>query len=94
MIDKGQFKCDSPDELCLVEYCQYLGGKLLAKQGSTVTISIQGQEEQWEVAKQLEFSSERKRMSVIAMNKTMNRYMLFSKVYSLSSLLLSRVLMI
>ena len=81
MIDKGQFKCDSPDELCLVEYCQYLGGKLLAKQGSTVTILIQGKEEQWEVAKQLEFSSERKRMSVIAMNKTMNRYVLFSKVF-------------
>lgn len=86
VIDKGQFKCDSPDELCLVEYCKYLGGELLAKDGSLVTISLFGQQELWEISKQLEFTSERKRMSVLAMNLTQDRYLLFSKVilFSLS----------
>ena len=62
VIDKGQFKCDSPDELCLVSYCKHLGGELLAKNGNNVTIQINNEQEEWVVEKTLEFSSERKRM--------------------------------
>ena len=80
VIDKGQFKCDSPDELCLVNYCKELGGQLIAKNGNCTIISINGKEEEWIIDKQLEFSSERKRMSVLAMNNTNSRYVLFSKV--------------
>ena len=79
MIDNGVFKCDSPDELCLVNYCQHLGGKLLSKNGLQVQISVNGVEETWMVEKTLEFSSERKRMSVLAYNPESNRYVLYSK---------------
>ena len=79
VIDKGVFKCDSPDELCLVSYCKFLGGELIDKRGDNVTISIHGVTETWEVAKTLEFSSERKRMSVLVHQPKCNRFMLYAK---------------
>ena len=79
VIDKGVFKCDSPDELCLVSYCKFLGGELINKHGNNVTISIHGVNETWEVAKILEFTSERKRMSVLVHQPKRKRYMLYSK---------------
>ena len=73
------YKCDSPDELCLVTYCRYLGGMLLSKQGNESVIMVNGEKEKWIVQKELEFSSERKRMSVLACSPSLNRYVLFSK---------------
>ena len=78
-IDKGVFKCDSPDELCLISYCQYWGGKLLAKEGNVSTIEVNGAKEEWTLHKILEFSSERKRMSVLASCASLGRFSIFSK---------------
>ena len=80
VIDKGCFKCDSPDELCLVSYCAELGGKLVAKSGKRVTIAVNGTSEEWVVDKELAFSSERKRMSVLARQPDTGRHVVFSKV--------------
>lgn len=80
VIDKGCFKCDSPDELCLVSYCAELGGKLVAKSGKRVTIAVNGASEEWVVDKELAFSSERKRMSVLARQPDTGRHVVFSKV--------------
>ena len=79
VVDNGKYKCDSPDELCLVQYCRELGGELLDKKGFSVQITINGLDETWQVEKTLEFSSERKRMSVLAYNQSMGRYVLYSK---------------
>ena len=79
VIDKGVFKCDSPDELCLISYCRFLGGELIDKHGDIVTISIHGVHETWRVVKVLEFTSERKRMSVLVHQQRKNRFMLYSK---------------
>lgn len=80
VIDKGCFKCDSPDELCLVSYCVHLNGKLLGKNGKRVTIAVNDTTEEWVIDKELAFSSERKRMSVLAHQPSAGRYMVFSKV--------------
>ena len=80
VIDKGCFKCDSPDELCLVSYCAHLNGSLLGKNGKEVTISVNGAKEEWVVDKELAFSSERKRMSVLARQPATGRFGIFSKV--------------
>lgn len=80
VIDKECFKCDSPDELCLVSYCTNLNGKLLGKSGKRVTIAVNGTTEDWVIDKELAFSSERKRMSVLAQQPASGRYMVFSKV--------------
>lgn len=79
VVDNGKFKCDSPDELCLVHYCKELGGVLLDKKGLSVQIEINGVAETWKVEKTLEFSSERKRMSVLAYSDNLARYVLYSK---------------
>lgn len=79
VIDDGAFKCDSPDELCLVHACPHLGGALLARNGPLTTLRIRGETEEWHVLKQLEFSSERKRMSVLACCPALNRFLLFAK---------------
>lgn len=80
VIDKGAFKCDSPDELCLVSYASNLKGRLLSKEGDRVCIQLNGEKEEWILYKELGFSSERKRMSVLVYNPNADRYMLYSKV--------------
>ena len=79
VVDNDKYKCDSPDELCLVHYCKELGGELLDKKGLSVEININGVNETWQVEKTLEFSSERKRMSVLAYSEELGRSVLYSK---------------
>lgn len=79
VIDKETYKCDSPDEICLVSYVRRLGAELVAKRGKQVVIRLHGKEETWVVEKILGFSSERKRMSVLARREGEERSVLFSK---------------
>ena len=79
VIDKEAYKCDSPDEICLVSYVRRLGAELVAKRGKQVVIRLHGREETWVVEKTLGFSSERKRMSVLARREGDERTVLFAK---------------
>ncbi len=63
-------KASSPDEAALVEAARHLGCKLLVRENENVEISICDQKERYRVRQELEFTSERKRMSVIVEDLT------------------------
>lgn len=56
----------SPDEIALVEAARKLGFELLERTMTGVVLSMQGLEVRFEILNVLEFTSDRKRMSVIA----------------------------
>lgn len=56
----------SQDELCLLEMVEKKGlAKLLKRDATSVTIEVMGEVETYDVIKVIEFSSERKMMSVV-----------------------------
>ncbi|KAI8466535.1 MAG: hypothetical protein J3K34DRAFT_524465 [Monoraphidium minutum] len=58
------YQASSPDEEALVAAAAYLGVKLVSRSGSHAEIEVAGELQRWGVAAVLEFSSDRKRMSV------------------------------
>lgn len=59
------FQSSSPDETCLVKAAKELGIEFVAREGTTVMISVLGQMQRWNVMNTVEFDSSRKRMSVV-----------------------------
>ncbi|KJE94424.1 P-type ATPase [Capsaspora owczarzaki ATCC 30864] len=59
------YQASSPDEEALVKAAAKMRIKLLRREGSIVTISVCGSVEKYEILAVLEFSSDRKRMSVV-----------------------------
>jgi phospholipid-translocating P-type ATPase (flippase) len=64
--DRNEWSAQSPDELALVGAADYFGFKFVGQHRGVVTISMQdGSERKFQRMDELEFTSERKRMSVI-----------------------------
>eukprot|EP01100_Stratorugosa_tubuloviscum_P005015 TRINITY_DN2281_c2_g1_i1.p1 TRINITY_DN2281_c2_g1~~TRINITY_DN2281_c2_g1_i1.p1 ORF type:complete len:1111 (-),score=448.96 TRINITY_DN2281_c2_g1_i1:197-3529(-) len=59
------YKASSPDEKALVKAAANNGFRLIKKPPNSAYLSVQGQEESWEILDTLEFTSERRRMSVV-----------------------------
>ncbi|CAG5125541.1 unnamed protein product, partial [Candidula unifasciata] len=60
-----EYQAQSPDEGALVSAARNFGFVFKSRTPSTITISIHGQEETWELLSILDFNNVRKRMSVI-----------------------------
>ncbi|WIA18543.1 hypothetical protein OEZ85_009989 [Tetradesmus obliquus] len=59
------YQAASPDEEALVAGAAYLGTKLLSRSAAGIEVEVQGQLVRYELLAVLEFSSDRKRMSVV-----------------------------
>lgn len=59
------YKAASPDEQALVEAARDEGYVLLEREGQGVLVDIRGTREKWNILSMIEFTSDRKRMSVI-----------------------------
>lgn len=71
----------SPDELALLHGFKQLGGFILAKDETVVRLRLpRGSEETWAIERMNAFSSERKRMSVVARNVETGEIRLYMKV--------------
>jgi phospholipid-transporting ATPase len=64
-LDELVYNAASPDERALVEGAQKFGYIFLSRTPTTVLISIQGEERTYDVLNLIEFTSTRKRMTVI-----------------------------
>jgi phospholipid-translocating ATPase len=62
---KVVFRSASPDEEALVQACADVGVVLLSREGPTVEINVKGQKKKFMQLQELEFTSNRKRMSVV-----------------------------
>lgn len=62
----GRRQGPSPDEVALVNTARQLGFHFLGRDASNIYLDLQGEKVQFEVLNVLEFSSDRRRMSVIA----------------------------
>ena len=82
------YSASSPDEECLVHGLTACGIKLLWRTENRMVIFSGKQEQQWEILHVLEFTSERKRMSIILRGKD-QRIFLFCK--GADDVILSRV---
>jgi magnesium-transporting ATPase (P-type) len=60
-----EYRGSSPDEEELVKACSRVGIVFEKKENDTMIVNVQGTEERYEVVNMLEFTSERKRMSVL-----------------------------
>lgn len=69
----------SPDELALVSASQHFDITVLDSSSTDISISVQNQEENYEILHILKFTSERKRMSVLLRSKTSKKLMLVTK---------------
>lgn len=75
-----RFKAESPDEQALVETAGSNGYVFCGRQRNTVKLQLpNGEVEKYETLQVLEFSSARKRMSVIVRRHADNRIFMFSK---------------
>lgn len=63
------YQAASPDEDALVNAAKYLGVEFCARTLNSMTIKVNGVEEKWELLNVCEFSSNRKRSSVILKNQ-------------------------
>ena len=61
----GLLQAESPDEEALVQGARYLGYMLIARSSDVVVLNVQGRTMELRVLAVLEFSSARKRMSII-----------------------------
>jgi len=79
--NKGEIKymCTSPDDLELINAASLQGYKLIETSKDKKTIRILGKDISFEVLKVLNFSSERKRMSIIVRDKTTDEIKLYTK---------------
>jgi len=62
---RPQYQGSSPDEVALVDGVAQIGFIVMRKRAETMTLKILGQMAEYEILSVLEFTSERKRMSVI-----------------------------
>ena len=78
---KTKLSASSPDEVALVSAATFLGVEFVGRQHSTVTLkdSFSGSQPQFEVLELLDFTSARKRMSVVVREQGSRRIRLLSK---------------
>lgn len=75
----GRFNASSPDELALVNAAKFFGAQFIKRdEDNNMIISFQGKEYRYRLLNILEFTSARKRMSVIVEDSQGN-YLLFCK---------------
>lgn len=75
-----QMSGQSQDELCLLEMVHDRElAKFVARNANTIDIEIMGKKEKYNVLKVIEFSSDRKMMSVILQNDDTKESQVFSK---------------
>ncbi|KAL9646480.1 hypothetical protein ABK040_006474 [Willaertia magna] len=72
------YQASSPDEAALVKAAKYLGVEFISRTPSEMTISVLGQEKTYQILDIIEFSSDRKRQSVIVRNPE-GRLVLYTK---------------
>jgi phospholipid-translocating P-type ATPase (flippase) len=60
------YQASSPDEAALVKAAKYLGVEFVSRTATDVTIRCLGRDQTWQVLNVLEFTSSRKRQSVVA----------------------------
>eukprot|EP00210_Caulerpa_lentillifera_P009522 g9080.t2 len=73
-----QYQAESPDEEALVQGAASLGYKLITRTTEKIEVEVQGQLRSFEILAVLEFSSDRKRMSVICRTEE-NQIQLYCK---------------
>lgn len=76
---KYTYKSSSPDEEALVLAAQDMGVAFTTRDGDTLVIEYLGSPETYTLCNVLEFSSDRKRMSVIVKDHATGRYKLYMK---------------
>eukprot|EP01129_Flabellula_baltica_P007095 TRINITY_DN2729_c0_g1_i2.p1 TRINITY_DN2729_c0_g1~~TRINITY_DN2729_c0_g1_i2.p1 ORF type:complete len:581 (+),score=100.38 TRINITY_DN2729_c0_g1_i2:64-1806(+) len=76
-----KFDAKNQEDLTIVERSIYLGCELVSRQGDNVKLDIigMGRHEEYQVLREFEFSSERKRMSVVLRNKETGRVFINTK---------------
>eukprot|EP00818_Percolomonas_sp_WS_P009150 CAMPEP_0117445648 /NCGR_PEP_ID=MMETSP0759-20121206/5911_1 /TAXON_ID=63605 /ORGANISM="Percolomonas cosmopolitus, Strain WS" /LENGTH=1276 /DNA_ID=CAMNT_0005237845 /DNA_START=155 /DNA_END=3985 /DNA_ORIENTATION=- len=77
--EKVEYTSPSPDEIALVKTVKHFGYEFIDKSNDSMTLKIDGQECQFKLLNVLEFSSKRKRMSVIVQFPHNNKIYLLSK---------------
>ena len=88
VLTQNGLNSDSPDEMALLNGFLQLGGFVAEKDDKHVTMKLLGdQEESWELLRVNMFTSERKRMSVVARNRNSGQIRIYMKVscYSILS---------
>jgi magnesium-transporting ATPase (P-type) len=64
--DKLQFSGSSQDEITFLEMCRDVGFcSFIERDSNMITINIQGEEEKYQILRCIDFTSDRKKMSVI-----------------------------
>lgn len=79
-VENG-LKSDNPDELALLYGIQSMGAVIETKVDKTVTLRFGENVEHWTILRVIAFSSDRKRMSVIAQNDDTKEIRVFTKVF-------------
>lgn len=73
-------KSDNPDELALLYGIQSMGAVMVTKVDKSITLRFGDNVEHWTILRVIAFSSDRKRMSVIAQNDDSKEIRVFTKV--------------
>ena len=81
VLDRGVLFSDNPDEVALLRGARESGSVLLQKHDEKVEIRVGGgQPEAWRLLRVIAFSSDRKRMSVVAKNEKTGVIRVYAKV--------------
>ena len=81
VLDRGVLFSDNPDEVALLRGARESGSVLLQKHDEKVEIRVGGgQPEAWRLLRVIAFSSDRKRMSVVATNEKTGVIRVYAKV--------------
>jgi phospholipid-translocating P-type ATPase (flippase) len=83
-----RYQASSPDEMCLTKAARQLGVELVARSENTLTVVEDGEIRKWEILNVIDFTSARKRMSVVCRDPQ-RRLMLITK--GADSVLLERL---
>ena len=73
------YKAQSPDEAALVKTARHLGFSLVSRTPEELVLDFHGRTQRWRLLQTIEFTSARKRMSVIAQNQGTGEIWLFCK---------------
>lgn len=77
--ETGELRAESPDELALVEGSFHYNCDILERGRKDLTVKVCGENKTFEVLAVNPFNSDRKRMSVLLLNKETNEYILYCK---------------
>lgn len=77
--NKEIFQGSSPDEVCLVQVAYDLGFQFLKRTQNAIFIKIGEDQKIYEFLQKIEFSSDRKRMSIIVKDPDTNKVILYTK---------------